>query len=164
MTYESSNLLILSVFIYISTSLAFSRSHPFRTRIYRNPLFLLSLLLLTGINLLILLLAPPALLSFLMLRDLPDPVFKLQLLLFALLHLLASVGFELLVVERPALWRSLRRAVARTSASSGARHLAVRRRIATSDDSNPVRLIGKEIRPRSVAVGKESEFFFSHKL
>lgn len=108
LSYETATILYLTVFIYMNTSIAFSRGKPFRTALYKNILYLLALLLLTASTILCMYLAPVQVLDFLMVRHVPDPVFLTVILIFAVTHLVLSVAFESLVVNSPKLWDAIR--------------------------------------------------------
>ena len=108
MTYISGSLLLLSVFLYITTSVTFSQSRPFRTRIYKNKIFFVTLVALYVFNTIVLFFPPLELLNFALIRVIPDVDLKLYIFTMAVAHLLLSVGFEMFVVERPALWEWLR--------------------------------------------------------
>ena len=109
MTYESTAIFYVSCFLYMSVSVAFSRGKPFRTPIYRNYAFLLSLLVLVAFTVFLMYWPPLPLSNFMMDRVIPDHNFLSVLLALATIHFVASVSFEMLVIEQPAVWKVLRR-------------------------------------------------------
>ena len=88
----------------MSVSVAFSQGKPFRTPIYKNYFFLLSLFVLLLFDLFVLFLAPQELDDFLLIRTIPDLYFEILLVSIAAVHFLISVGFEMLVVEPRWIW------------------------------------------------------------
>ena len=104
-----SALFLLSALLYMSVSVAFSRGRPFRTPIYKNYLFMASLLILAFFTLFLIFLAPQPLLDFLLIRTIPDVDFNLLLAGIAAGHFLISVFFEMFVVEQVRLWEWIRR-------------------------------------------------------
>lgn len=109
LTYSNSALFIFSSFLYMSVSIAFSQGRPFRTPIYKNYLFVLSLLILLLFNLFVLFLAPQSVNDFLMIRTIPDVNFELLLLIIAAAHFVVAVAFEMLIVEQHRIWSAIRR-------------------------------------------------------
>jgi len=110
MSYNSANLLLLSVFLYLNVSITFSQSHPYRTRIFKNKPFLFVLLILYALNVFILFFAPIELLNFMQVRDLPTMDVKFAIIIFSALHFFASILFEMMVIEKYHFWRLLDKA------------------------------------------------------
>jgi len=109
MTYETTAIFYVSCFLYMSFSVAFSRGKPFRTPIHRNYAFLLSLLVLVALTVFLMYWAPLPLSNFMLDRVIPDQYFLSVILALATIHFVASVSFEMLVIEQPAVWEVLRR-------------------------------------------------------
>ncbi|XP_078491913.1 polyamine-transporting ATPase 13A3 [Ciona intestinalis] len=108
LTYEASALFYFSSFLYMSTSLAFSRGFPFRTPIYKNYLFIFSLLVLLGFTLFMIFGAPISFDNFVMVRRIPDPIFLLIMVGIAGGHFIVAVFFEMILIERSAVWDWIR--------------------------------------------------------
>ena len=108
MTYHGSNLLFLSAFMYLFSSLAYSRSHPFRTRIFKNKLFFTCQTLLLACNLVLLFSPPRFLVDLIEFRVIPDLSYKMVVCGIALFYLAVVVAFEVFVVEEPRVWNYLR--------------------------------------------------------
>ena len=109
MQYQTTFLQLLSCFMYVSTSISFSQSWPFRTRIYKNRLYFLSLIILYLFNMILVVWQPIKLFDFMQLRIIPDQSTQWVILIFALLHLVLSVSFEFFIIEQPLIWNFLHR-------------------------------------------------------
>lgn len=108
-TYESTTLFLLSSFMYMSVSVAFSRGKPFRTSFYKNIWFIVSLLVLTGFTLFLMFGAPPPLEDFMEMRHIPSLTFSLVLAGVALGHFLLALLIELVMTENSSFFDFLRR-------------------------------------------------------
>ena len=134
LTYVTSSLFIVSSFLYMSVSVAFSRGKPFRTSIFKNYFFIGSLLLLIGFNT-FLLFAPTSVADFMMIRIIPGTEFKLILLGVAGGHFITCVFFEMAVVEQSALWGAVRSIFARfRSNNASKRYKVIRQQLESTCD------------------------------
>ena len=93
----------------MSVSIAFSRGSPFRTPIYKNYLFLISLLVLVAFTLFMVFLSPIEFDNFMLIRPIPDLEFNFLLIGVVVGHFLIALFFEMFVVEQPVIWEWIRR-------------------------------------------------------
>lgn len=94
--------------MYLSVGVAFSRGHPFRTRIYKNYWFLFCLLFLTVFTLLLMFVVPVSWNDFFALVEIPDLKFLIIICCIAIGHFIISVSFEMGLVENFTFWKILK--------------------------------------------------------
>lgn len=107
-TYETTTLLYVSAFMYLSVSVAFSHGKPFRTAIYKNKWFLASLLLLAGFTIFMMFSAPLEFNEFMEQWRIPDLDFLLLLCGIAAVHFIMSLFIEYFLIENTYIWSKIK--------------------------------------------------------
>lgn len=104
MTYETTSLFYLTIFMYIGLSVVFSRGPPYRASILSNKLYLFSLVAIIVVTICLMFFGPLALYNVFLIRKIPDALFLVVLLAMAFLYFGISLVFEIIFIENFSFW------------------------------------------------------------
>ncbi|XP_039253906.2 polyamine-transporting ATPase 13A3-like [Styela clava] len=107
-TFETTCLFYVSSFMYLTASVAFSRGRPFRTAIYKNRWFLISLLVLSACTLFFMFAEIPEMDAFLDLWHIPELDFLFIICGIIAGHFIIALFIELFFIENPTLWNNIK--------------------------------------------------------